>query len=98
MYLCNKNILEYAQIAGSAPKYMILNIEGHSNNYKLYYLKSSKDLLQFIRACLLFILDWAIWNMWCKIPSSAGIQSDFFTAPTSLWVHLANPDGHTEVV
>ena len=31
MYLCNKNILEYAQIAQSEPKSMIHNIEGHSN-------------------------------------------------------------------
>ena len=32
MYLYNKNILdlEYAQIAGSEPKSMILNIEGRS--------------------------------------------------------------------
>ena len=30
-YLCNENILEYAQIAGSEPKSMILNIEGRSN-------------------------------------------------------------------
>ena len=31
MYLYNKNILEYAQIAQSEPKSMIHNIEGHSN-------------------------------------------------------------------
>ena len=31
MYLYNKNILEYAQIARSEPKYMIRNIEGRSN-------------------------------------------------------------------
>ena len=24
--------------------------------------------------------------------SSSGIQSDFFRAPTSLWVHLGNPN------
>ena len=33
MYLYNKNFLEYAQIAQSKPKSMILNIEGHSNYY-----------------------------------------------------------------
>ena len=34
MYLYNKNILEYAQIAQSEPKSMILNIEGRSTiNY-----------------------------------------------------------------
>ena len=31
MYLNNKNSLEYAQIAQSEPKYMILNTEGRSN-------------------------------------------------------------------
>ena len=30
MYLYNKNVLEYAQIAGSGPKSMICNIEGSS--------------------------------------------------------------------
>ena len=30
MYLYNKNILEYAQIARSGPKSMILYIESHS--------------------------------------------------------------------
>ena len=33
MYLYNKNVLEYAQIARSGPKSMIRNIEGSSNNY-----------------------------------------------------------------
>ena len=33
IYMYNENILEYAQIAGSEPKNMILNIEGRSNNY-----------------------------------------------------------------
>ncbi len=31
MYLYNKNVLEYAQIARSGPKSMIRNIEGCSN-------------------------------------------------------------------
>ena len=31
MYLYNKNLLEYAQIAQSGPKYMIRDIEGLSN-------------------------------------------------------------------
>ena len=31
--LQNKNILKYAQISGSEPKSMILNIEGHSSKY-----------------------------------------------------------------
>ena len=31
MYLYNKNFLEYAQIARSEPKSMILNNEGHSS-------------------------------------------------------------------
>ena len=31
MYLYNKNVLEYAQIARSGPKSMIHNIEGSSN-------------------------------------------------------------------
>ena len=31
MYLYNKNVLGYAQIARSGPKSMIRNIEGHSN-------------------------------------------------------------------
>ena len=30
MYLYNKNVLEYAQIARSGPKFMIRNIEGNS--------------------------------------------------------------------
>ena len=33
MYLYNKNVLKYAQIALSEPKFMIRNIEGRSNNY-----------------------------------------------------------------
>ena len=33
MYLYNKNVLEYAQIARSGPKSMIHNIEGNSNNF-----------------------------------------------------------------
>ena len=32
MYLYNKNVLEYAQIARSGPKSMIRNIEGCSND------------------------------------------------------------------
>ena len=31
LYLYNKNVLEYAQIARSGPKSMICNIEGRSN-------------------------------------------------------------------
>ena len=31
VYLSNKNYLEYAQIARSEPKSMILNIESHSS-------------------------------------------------------------------
>ena len=37
MYLYNKNVLEYAQIARSGPKSMIRNIEGHSNSYLVMY-------------------------------------------------------------
>ena len=33
MYLYNKNVLEYAQIARSGPKSMIRNIEGSSKKY-----------------------------------------------------------------
>ena len=33
MYLYNKNVLEYAQIARSGPKSMIRNIEGSSTLY-----------------------------------------------------------------
>ena len=33
MYLYNKNVLEYAQIARSGPKSMIRNIEGSSSTY-----------------------------------------------------------------
>ena len=33
MYLYNKNVLEYAQIARSGPKSMIRNIEGSSTMY-----------------------------------------------------------------
>ena len=33
MYLYNKNVLEYAQIARSGPKSTIRNIEGNSNVY-----------------------------------------------------------------
>ena len=36
MYLYNKNILEYAQIARSGPKSMIRDIEGLSNIYSFY--------------------------------------------------------------
>ena len=38
MYLYNKNVLEYAQIARSGPKSMIRNIEGSSNVLR-YYMK-----------------------------------------------------------
>ena len=34
MYLYIKNILEYAQIAQSGPKSIVLDFEGHSNNNK----------------------------------------------------------------
>ena len=33
MYLYNKNVLEYAQIARSGPKSMIRNIEGRSTSF-----------------------------------------------------------------
>ena len=36
MYLYNKNILEYDQIAQSEPKSMILNIEGLSSVYTFF--------------------------------------------------------------
>ena len=36
MYLYNKNVLEYAQIARSGPKSMIRNIEGRSTKYRNY--------------------------------------------------------------
>ena len=35
MYLYNKNVLEYAQIARSGPKSMIRNIEGSSNMHSI---------------------------------------------------------------
>ena len=35
MYLYNKNVLEYAQIARSGPKSMIRNIEGSSNRHRV---------------------------------------------------------------
>ena len=37
MYLYNKNVLEYAQIAQSGLKSMILDIEGLSISYAYYY-------------------------------------------------------------
>ena len=37
IYLYNKNVLEYAQIARSGPKSMIRNIEGRSNIYDNTY-------------------------------------------------------------
>ena len=36
MQLYNKDILEYAQIAQSEPKFRILNIEGRSNKYSTF--------------------------------------------------------------
>ena len=39
MYLYNKNILKYAQIARSGPKSMILDIEGLSNKYGYFVLQ-----------------------------------------------------------
>ena len=36
MYLYNKNVLEYAQIALSGPKSMIRDIEGHSSMFSGY--------------------------------------------------------------
>ena len=49
MYLNNKNILEYAQIAQSEPKYMILNIEGRSiiqgiSKLTIFFSHKSADL------------------------------------------------------
>ena len=38
MYLCNKNVLEYAQIARSGPKSMIRDIEGLSMSIVIYFL------------------------------------------------------------
>ena len=43
MYLYNKNILEYAQIAGSAPKSMILNVEGRIMQW-IYYLSHRMEI------------------------------------------------------
>ena len=43
MYLSNKNILEYAQIAGSAPKSMILNVEGRIMQW-IYYLSHRMEI------------------------------------------------------
>ena len=45
MYLYNKNILEYAEIVGSEPKSMILNIEGHANLYSVYEINNPICLL-----------------------------------------------------
>ena len=49
MYLYNKNVLEHAQIARSGPKSMILNIEGSSIIYTLYYY--SPDSLAPPKGC-----------------------------------------------
>ena len=38
MYLYNKNVLEYAQIARSGPKSMICNIEGRFKNYTSFHI------------------------------------------------------------
>ena len=51
MYLYNKIVLEYAQIARSGPKSMIRNIEGSSNTYVnvstiLLYCKRAKFVLK----------------------------------------------------
>ena len=54
MYLYNKNILEYAQIARSGPKYMILDIEGHSNKYSPICHKDTID-------------DWQFFMLGCKV-------------------------------
>ncbi len=51
MYLYNKNVLEYAQIARSGPKSMIRDIEGLSNVYTLF-LKI--QLHNFCRSILSF--------------------------------------------
>ena len=42
MYLYNKNIIEYAQIARNGPKAMIIDIEGHSSFYPLHKYKYQK--------------------------------------------------------
>ena len=44
MYLYNKNVLEYAEIARSGPKSMIRDIEGLSNNYRT-------NLVNFVPNC-----------------------------------------------
>ena len=55
MYLCNKNILKYVEIVGSEPKSMILNTEGRSNQYELYFIAAqwelavSKNILRGLR-------------------------------------------------
>ena len=45
IYLHNKNILEHAKIAGSAPKSMILYIKGRSKKYLYFFIKSASNKL-----------------------------------------------------
>ena len=45
IYLHNKNTLEYAKIAGSAPKSMILYIKGRSKKYLYFFIKSASNKL-----------------------------------------------------
>ena len=49
MYLYNKNVLEYAQIARSGPKSMIRNIEGSSKNHPMYKSKFLDFILFHIK-------------------------------------------------
>ena len=46
MYLYNKNVLEYAQIARSGPKSMIRNIEGCSKKY-VKFVVCTQPMTQF---------------------------------------------------
>ena len=53
MYLYNKNVLEYAQIARSGPKSMIRNIEGSSNKHmNATYTASNLESKKYFTTCL----------------------------------------------
>ena len=63
MYLYNKNILEYAQIAQSEPKSMILNIEGRSISDP-----NGNKLIDQTHFELLPMSDCQRYNRYCRMP------------------------------
>ena len=65
LYLYNKNVLEYAQIARSGPKSMIRNIEGRSS---VYVISCSWYGQQYDNVCIKFLVP----------PSTSSILSNFF--------------------